>query len=514
MSRTVVIVGSGVAGALVAKKLLENARNLERVIVLEAGGVVPQMDRRKWMDYVTTWRLPYDPNKDTRDEYEVSAGKISFEGGRLFARGGSTMHWGGWSFRFKPEDFRLRTQTGRELDWPFGYEQLEPYYWEAERLLGISGDSTSDDPPRMNREYPYPPTAMVAGDEPVRRSLEAMGISYGHFPIARYADRCVTTGTCRYCPVGGRYSATQTLDQLEREHGRQRFSVVVGAAVRRVLVDGPYRVRGVEYLDTTGGTIERLECDVVVLCAGAIETPKLLLASTSPTMPAGIGNHAGHVGRHFKIHPMLYVDAMLPGNPQRILQELDFPTLASRHYDTEGEQREGKLLFTRTSRFPQVDIEGMMRTGASRSEIERATTGATTVTLSGFIEEFSTIGSRVSLANGTTRFGLPRTTVHYAPRDNRTAVHRHLDTLSRILVRAGAKVAKRDVYDLRIDHCASTARMSAEPGNGVIDANLRVHDIENLYVCSAAAFPNIAAVPPTLTLAALALRLGDFLSRN
>lgn len=512
MKRTVVIVGSGVAGAIVAKQLLERSPSTERVIVLEAGTPVPQMDRRKWMDYVTTWKLPYDPNKDIREDYDLASGKIAFEGGRLFARGGSTMHWGGWAFRYKPEDFRTRSNVEREIDWAFGYDDLERYYWQAEQFLGVAGDSAADDPPRHGRAYPYAPPPMVAGDAGVKASLERLGLSYTHFPVARFADRCVTTGTCRYCPVGGRYSATQTLDELERIHGPAgRFEIRTGAAVQSVISDGAHGARGVVYRDAEAGRTTLLEADVVVLCAGALETPKIMLASATPAWPAGLGNQSGHVGWHFKIHPMLYVDAQMERNPGGVLQELDFPTIACRHYDTAREQRDGKLFFSRTSRFPQLDIEGMMARGEAPAQIERAVSGPATVTLSGFIEEFASEESGLQLSGGSTRFGVPRTSLAYAPVDNRQAVERHLANMSAVLEVAGAKVVKKGVYELRIDHATSTTRMSADPAQGVVDADLRVHGVDNVFVCSTSVFPTISAVPPTLTLAAVALRLGDYL---
>lgn len=512
MKKSAVIVGSGVAGAIVANVLLERSQ-IERVVMLEAGTAVPQMDRRAWLDYLTAWKLPYDPNKDRRSDYDLTAEQLAFEGGRLFVRGGSTMHWGGWALRCKPEDFHAWTLAGREADWPYGYDDLEHYYWLAEHLLGVSGPSNDNDPPRYGRSYRYAAPSMVAADELVRDSLERLGMGYSHFPVARFADRCVTTGTCRYCPVGGRYSATQTLDMLERTYGPAgRFVIKIGAAVRRVELGSAHTATGIAYSEKSSDEIKVLEADLVVLCAGAIETPKILLASAAPHWSAGLGNHSGHVGRHFKIHPMLYVDAKLDHNPKRVLQELDFPTLSCRHFDTPKEQRDGKLFFSRTSRFPQLNIERMMAEGASNEQIDRAVSGPTTVTLSGFIEEFSTDRSRIGLATGQTQFGVARTSMSYAPIDNTDAIQRHLASMSRVLENAGARVLQKGLYERRVDHTASTTRMSIDPTHGVVDPDLRVHGMDNVYVCSTAAFPNITAVPPTLTLAAVALKLGDHLT--
>ncbi|KLD67103.1 GMC oxidoreductase [Luteibacter rhizovicinus] len=509
---SVVVVGTGIAGAIVAKRLLEDSA-VEHVTMLDAGGVVPQMDGRRWMDYLTTWKLPYDGNTDRRMDYDVAGQPLAFEGGRLVVRGGSTMHWGGWAFRYKPEDFRAFSSAGRELDWAFSYDDLEPYYWRAEQLIGVAGASADRVPPRPSGSYPFAAPAMVAGDRLVIEGLDKLGVSYSNFPVARYADRCVTTGTCRYCPVGGRYSATQTLDALERTHGASgRFTIRSQVAVQRIVVGPGHTARGVAYRPVGEDDVTVLDADLIIVAAGAIETPKILLASKSSLTPAGLGNASGHVGRHFKIHPMLHVDARFRGNPMRVLQELDFPTLASRHFDTEREQRDGKLLFGRTSRMPQLDIEGMMADGRSARDIDALVSQGMTLTLSGFIEEFASAHSAVGIADGMSSHGLSRTRVTYAPLDNTLAIRRHLATMGRILEAAGGEVIDKGLYQQRIDHTASTTRMSKDAAVGVVDSDLRVHGTDNVYVCSTSVFPTISATPPTLTLAAVALRLGDHLA--
>ena len=79
-------------------------------------------------------------------------------------KGGTTNHWGGLTPRFKPEDFELKSRTGFGVDWPINYDDMAPYYAEAEILLGITGDSENDDPPRYGAKYPFPPTAFTLGD--------------------------------------------------------------------------------------------------------------------------------------------------------------------------------------------------------------------------------------------------------------------------------------------------------------------------------------------------------------
>ena len=144
----ILIIGSGVAGGLVARELLAAGKG--PVTMLEAGPSVPMRDRRSWLDYVMAGRLPYDHLTDTSRDYQADGAQAwRIEGGRLFVRGGSTLHWGGWCPRMKPEDFQLKSRIGSGgLDWPFSYEDLMPYYHRAEHYLQVAGDSKAQDPPK------------------------------------------------------------------------------------------------------------------------------------------------------------------------------------------------------------------------------------------------------------------------------------------------------------------------------------------------------------------------------
>ena len=512
MSRTVAVVGSGVSAALIARGLLEKYPSIERITLLEAGNAVEQMNLRKWQDYVTTGVLPYAPNRDAPQDYESTPDRIELEKSRLFVRGGSTVHWSGWALRFKPEDFMLHSAAGREIDWPYGYDTLEPYYHLAEHALGIAGDSTDDDPPRKGRRYRYEAPAFTQMDGLVIEGLKSHAIDFGHLPVARFADRCVTTGTCKYCPVGARFSATMVLDELTHAHAASgRFSLRLGCPVRSVLMRDGKTAIGVEYTELATGETRTLAADLVILCAGAIETPKILLASRHPAWPDGLGNRSGHVGRHLKTHPMLYVNASLPSNPRRMHQELDFPTLCSRHFDREAYQRDGKFFFVREASSPSPGgIEKMMMAGKSTAFIDAATRGRMSLTLNGLIEQFSQDGNLVEAAPGTTRFGVPRTRIRYAqPAGQEAAARGHIESLKTILRSIGGRIESSGVQATRGDHTASTTRMSASDLQGVVDANLKIHGTDNVYVCSNAVFPSVAAVNPTLTLAAVALRFVD-----
>ena len=114
----------------------------------------------------------------------LAAPPVPLVGARLFVYGGSTMHWGGWSFRLKPEDFRIKSNTGESGDWPIDYETLEPYYSQAEEYLAVSGDSSDRSVPRKS-DYPFRAFPFTLQDQPLVGALQKLGYAYGNLPIAR-----------------------------------------------------------------------------------------------------------------------------------------------------------------------------------------------------------------------------------------------------------------------------------------------------------------------------------------
>ena len=140
------IIGSGVAAPVVSETLLA-ADPKASILILEAGTRVKTKDFGLWENYLITnklpyeayWDLPYPQKEFPGENNSIGQFDIPLNGARLFTYGGSTMHWGGWAFRLKPEDFELKARTGEALDWPFAYTDLERFYCRAENHLAVSG---------------------------------------------------------------------------------------------------------------------------------------------------------------------------------------------------------------------------------------------------------------------------------------------------------------------------------------------------------------------------------------
>ena len=285
----VVIVGSGVAGALVAERL---ARAGIGVAVLEAG---PRVDRaealaRYFNAPIKTPESPYlaTPEADfplsaDRGHWYRQSGPDHFKSTYLKAVGGTTWHWLGTCLRFLPNDFHLKSLYGRGVDWPIGYDDLEPFYLEAERELGTAGDSSEDMGSPRSGSFPMPAIAPSYLDRVFERALEGTGYEVRSTPSARnsrvHDDRpaCCGSASCiPLCPVQAKYDATVHLHKAER----------LGAAVHEratataVETDANGRIAAIRFRrpDLSQGVAQGR---LYVIAAHAMETPRLLLNSRS-----------------------------------------------------------------------------------------------------------------------------------------------------------------------------------------------------------------------------------------
>jgi choline dehydrogenase-like flavoprotein len=515
-----VIVGSGVAATLVCDRVLtENP--LASILVLEAGGRIPSRDRRIWWDLVLAGRLPYERTYDdevadspTRESYSSGNTQWGFKGSRVRAYGGSTMHWGGWALRYKEEDFSCRSNTGQGADWPFGYDELEPWYALAEQVLSVGGEAT-DQGPKRSGKYPLPAYPWSAHEADLAAGFESIDLVPGHMPIARF-NRCMNTATCKYCPIGSRYSAQDHLDRLLFDSAHRNLCLKTSAPVRRIIAERG-RAHGVEYYDKALDQWVVANGDEIVVCAGTYESTKLLLASVSPEWPMGIGNRYDQVGRYIVTHLRFGVEAEREHNEERLFQEYDFPTLMSRSWDTPREQASGKMFVFNNRTLPRIEFERLMIEGKSRAAIEQIARGPSRAGIQGFIEEFGDPQNCLTLAPGEDRFGLPKTRVTFSRREPfvfEAKVTEAQERLLRCLESLGYKRVDTNKDYPRGDHASGSCRMGHSPDASVTNADLAIHDVDNLFICSNAVLPNSAAVNPTLTLAALALRLGAHLAQR
>jgi choline dehydrogenase-like flavoprotein len=349
-------------------------------------------------------------------------------------------------------------------------------------------------------------------------------------PIARHgitdtASRhapCKTTGTCKYCPFGARYAAPNFLNDMLNWGNYPNLRVMDQCSVEEVLMVDRATARGVRCRDLRSGAEYSIGARTVVIAGGAIESPKLLLRSANDHWPQGVGNDRDLVGRYFVTHPYFIFSGTIPSNPQRLQTEMDFPTLCTRQFDSAEEQAKGKFILVVPPSATQSLVNGsamtiaqMMQAGMGPAEIDAAVVGPAQVQIHGMLEIPSEYGNRVTNLDKRNRIGLWQTTVKYSKsRDFDQRMTEIGQTVHQLFAAMGATLSGPPSISWRADHAACTCRMAERPEDGVVDRDLKVFGVNNLYVCSNAVFPNTGAINPTLTLTALALRLGQHLNQT
>jgi glucose dehydrogenase len=310
LNADVVVVGSGVAGSLIAWRL---AQKRLKVLILEAG---PRIDRVEALKSYLAARdknasapyppVPYAPapQYNAWNDYYINTGPALFRGMYTRGVGGSTWHWAGSVLRYRPSDFRMRSRFGVGVDWPISYEVLAPFYHDAERVLGVAGSNT--EPWGAPRASDYPMRAIPPSylDTVVGGVLGPLGMSLGVFPQARnsvfYDERpqCCGNASCvPLCPIGAKYDASVHATKAENAGAR----LETAAVVHRLETGDDRRVSAVHFRrpdGSAGSAVGR----IVVLAAHAIETPKLLLMSRDERTPKGVANSSDTVGRYLMSH--------------------------------------------------------------------------------------------------------------------------------------------------------------------------------------------------------------------
>ncbi|MDI1227842.1 MAG: GMC family oxidoreductase [bacterium] len=520
----VVIIGSGVAGAITACRLAE--RGVKNIVVLEAG---PRIDRAATVQnfmkspyadassgYPNTAHAPRpDWNTENAGSSIVMTGPVATKTEYLRVVGGTTWHWGGSTPRLHPADFALRKNYGVGHDWPFGYDTLAPYYNEAEKELGVAGDSTFDDGSPRDMPFPMPPIPLSFCDKQIAKGLP--DVKFFSRPVARASvpyrgrSQCEGFGSCMpVCPSGAQYTAADHVAQAEKLGVR----VIENARVDRIVADGS--VKYVEAKRPDGSTIT-VRGKIFVLAANGMETPRLLLMSAGESHVSGIANRSGQVGRNFMDHPTLIFRLLMPKpvwpgrGPVTIMASHDFRDGAFR------KQRPGWIISTENRSGISDISRSLIAQGVEPPALDAAIRDRTS-------REINILASTEQLPDPQNGI-----TLDWSKRDSAgQPVMRHyysigdyeqngLDHIRRDFANY-AKTLGAELGDtfgpLPIHHQMGMTRMGDDAKTSVTDHFGRCHDHANLFIAGASLFPSSSCVNPTLTIAALALRTADEIMRQ
>lgn len=491
MDADVIIVGSGMGGATLAAALAPSGR---RILILERGERLA--DSPEARDPAAIFRRGHFRPKELWHDAEGRP----FNPGNYAFVGGNTKFYGAVLLRYRAEDFRpLRHMEGATPGWPIAYDDLEPFYSAAEQLYRVRG-SVDGDPtePPHSAGYPFPPVPDEPDIAALRRAFQAQGLHPSALPLGvdleRWLTRAPTTWDAFPDSTGAKSDAESC--GLAEALKHPNVTLATGTQVRRLVAEGR-RVTGVA---ATGPGGERvLRAPTVCLAAGAVMSAALLLASASDDHPTGLANRSDQVGRNFMNHNLT---AMIAFNPLRRNRSVYEKTIQFNDwYLTGGPKGEplGNIQMLGRVTGPILAGESGLPLWLSSFLADRS------IHIMAMSEDLPDPQSRVMWRNGGVVLDWRRTNV---------AAHDLLvKKLGQAMRRAGWPIVlSKGFPKSKPSHQCGTARMGADPATSVVDRDLKAHDLDNLYIADASVLPTSAAVNPSLTVAALALRLGRHLN--
>lgn len=541
-----VIVGSGATGGWAAKELCEAGMN---VALLEAGRKLdPATD---YSEHARPWDMKYrnrqaDPELEARRPIGARCYACEETNAHFFVDevdnpwttpkgkpfwwirgrhvGGRTIMWGRQSYRLSDYDFKAGSRDGFGDDWPISYADLEPYYDKVERWIGVSGRNEGFD--QLPDGQFLAPMAFTCGEIQMKKAVNAMGRG---FTIGRCAvltqnhrgrSACHYCGPChRGCSTNSYFTSTNsTLPAAERTG---RLTLITNAVVRHVTTNDEGLADGVLYFDAPSKQPREVKAKIVVLCASALESTRILFNSANDRHPGGLGNSSGVMG-HYLMDHMYAIGAFgvfpkLKRKPELALRPngIYIPRFRNLHDDKQsgfirGYGYQGGENVTVWEHAYAIKGFGADYKAAVRDG------NVSRVSLMGFGEMLPRWENRVSLdQEKVDAWGIPVLHIECEHGDNEKAMAKDIvEQAAAMLEAAGAEEVSTATVPappgFGIHECG-TARMGNDPKTSVLNKWNQAHDVKNLFVMDGASFVSIACQNPTLTMMAMTVRACEYM---
>jgi len=542
----VVVVGSGATGGWAAKELTEAGL---RVALVEAGpnldaekeftehlmpyelrhrGFSPELKRTRpiqsrcyaCMEYNYQWFV-----NDLENPYITPPDK-PFNWYRVRKLGGRSLVWYRLSYRMGDVDFKTADRDGYGENWPLSYAELEPYYDKVEQFIGVSG--RADGLPQLPDGKFLPPMPMTCGEVLLRKTAKE---KFGRaVTIGRQAVLTVPhngRAPCNYCGPCERGCATQSYFSsptvtIPAAQATGRLTLLTDAVVSHVTTDlNTSRATGVRFVHRVTREVRELRAHVVVLCAQALESTRILLNSANRQFPNGLANSSGALGHYLMDHVTGFgASGALPGVESRpwagpprrpnVIYVPRFRNISDRHPDfIRGYGLQGRS-------FPQSKF---WADGLGKDFKEEVKRGQWRISLKGYGDSLPRWDNYCELdPNVRDAWGIPALRINASHGENELKMGKDMVvTAAEMIEAAGAKDiqlhTQPDTFGEAI-HEVGTARMGNDPKKSVLNKYCQAHDVRNLFVMDGSGWVTSACQNPTLTMMAVVCHACDSLIRQ
>lgn len=555
----VVIVGLGAAGGIASYVLARAGLN---VVGLEAGprlstkDFVPHLD--EIANGVRNWMGEFKFNKEmptVRPDTKTAA--VPGSGTRMMnAVGGTSIHYGTQSWRFRADDFKVHSETvakygagaippgATTTDWPLGYDDLEPYYDQVEYLIGVSGkagniagvtqDGGNPFESARAREYPLPPLRSFGYGELISEPLTSLGYHPFPQPSAVLSEQYGDRPACTYCGFCGNYgcwndSKSSTLVSAIAEAEKTgKLEIRPNSRVMTILSNDKGQVTGVSYLDESG-ELQEQPAGLVIVSTYVYENVRLLLLSTSPYFKQGLANNNGQLGKHYISHAYVGVNAVFSGKALNMYsgtngQAIAFDDLNGDHFDHTGLGFiRGAVVFASNGQQPIGTSRSLPATAPRWGSAYKQWLHQNANSIGGLFAQVESQPLETNFLDldpdSTDALGVPRIRVTYSLGENDIKATQYLDAKMReILAAAGGT----DLWNtlppgvgLPINsHAYGGTRMGDDPVTSVVNKYGLAHEAPNLAVLGGSVFPGSSGYNPTETIEAHAWYAAEYIAKN
>lgn len=491
-----IIIGSGMGGATLAAGL---AGSGAKVTILEKGERLKDTPETRDARAIFQ-RGFFRPKEMWRDK----DGK-AFNPGNYHVVGGNTKFYGAVLFRYRSQDFSELEFPGGGVSpaWPFSYEELEPWYSKAEQLYQVRG-TTDEDPTEPKHSMPFPHRPVP--DEPaiarVRERLKGVGLHPASLPLGVDIDRWLNRAKTPFDAFPDTLTGKMDAEScgLAAALMDPNIALETGADVIRLETDEANRIASIVYRHK--GEEKRLSPKLVALSAGAVRSSTLLLSSANSNNPHGLANSSDQVGRNFMNHNATF---MLAIDPRAVNDSVYQKTLHFNDFYFDDGHGSGPL--------GQVQLLGRVKAEIMKSRAPLVPEWALAPVANRAVDWYLV---SEDLPRPESRVRLDGSTVVLEWRFSNMKAHKTLVARVRERMKAaGYPIILTQLVDGRLpSHQCGTTRIGTDPATSVSDPYCRAWDHPNLFIVDAGFLPTSAAVNPSLTVAAQALRVADHIRRT